>query len=95
VVVLGVHTAFEEFEEQPDDAVKKYVESRKFGYPVGIAKSAEKKAPRAMDDYRTGGTPCAVVIDRKGVVRFKKLGLFDQGEMKKLLDELLAEEEKK
>lgn len=89
--VVGVHTAFEDFDGQTDEKVKAYVKEKAFSYPVGIAKSDEKKAPAVMDDYRTGGTPCLCVVDAKGIIRFKVFGDFDAAEVKTLLAKLLEE----
>lgn len=44
-----------------------------------------------MKKYRTGGTPCTVVIDKKGVIRFKKFGHVDETSVKALITSLLAE----
>lgn len=44
-----------------------------------------------MHRYRTGGTPCIVIIDKSGVIRFKYLGAFPKEPVMNLIRNLIKE----
>ena len=95
VRVIGVHTAFEEFDQQTPEKVKAFVKEKEFGYPVGLAKGGAEALPAVLSDYRLDAVPCLVVIDRRGKVRFKQTGPFEPEAVKSLIEGLLKDEEGK
>ena len=90
--VLSVHTVFEGHNYQTPDALKDFVKEKGIRHPVGIdAYEAGSPVPITMRKYGTGGTPCITIIDKKGIIRFQRLGGFDPGPVEKLIDQLLRE----
>lgn len=69
VAFIAVQTTFEGFEvNSPDKALETV---RKYALDVPVGHSGRANAPSTlMRDYRGGGTPWTVIIDRQGVVRF-------------------------
>lgn len=92
VVLLGVHTVFEIHDAQTPDKLKEFLKKQQIPFPVGVDKSKEgDKIPITMRKYQTGGTPCTAVIDKKGVLRFKKFGNINETEVKSLIRQLTEE----
>ncbi len=93
VVFLSMHTVFEGHAYQTPDDLKEYVEEKGIKHPVGIDDYASESddVPITMRRYRTGGTPCIAIIGKKGNLRFKKLGGFNQDVAEKYIDILLSE----
>lgn len=95
--LVGIHSVWESPETQTPEALKEFVARRQIKYPVGIDQH-HKLMNRCVtlhgyriiteDDHY--GTPGTVVIDKDGIVRYKKCGNFDDAEVEKLIDDLLA-----
>lgn len=89
---LSIHAVFEGHKYQTPAALKEFVKEKGIMHPVGIdAYETGSSLPITMRMYRTGGTPCITIIDKKGAVRFQKLGGFDPAPVEKLIDQLLME----
>jgi len=69
VAFIAVQTTFEGFGTNTADSAVRTVERYKLNIPVGHS-GREGHRSRLMVDYRTGGTPWTIVIDRNGVVRY-------------------------
>ena len=71
VVFVTIQTVFEG--KQTNTSARALATAKKFklDIPVGHAVSAGSghSSPKIMKDYRTGGTPWTVIIDKQGVVR--------------------------
>ncbi len=94
IVFLFVHTVFEGHTYQTPDDLKEYVIENGIKQSVGIdgyAEGEEYSVPVTMRRYRTGGTPCITVIDKKGFIKLKKLGGFKPLLAETLIDQLLSE----
>jgi len=90
--VIGLHTVFEDFEEQSTSNFEKFVKESSLPFRICIDKPADGQIiPITMQAYQTGGTPASVVIDKKGIIRFKRFGYYDQNSLDLLLEKLLAE----
>jgi thiol-disulfide isomerase/thioredoxin len=73
----------EEFEKVKTDFVKKH----DLSWPVGIEKSGRK----TFDAYGVSSIPHVVLIDRKGILRYEKIGAADFDETERMIKKLLAE----
>lgn len=92
IVFLSIHTVFEGHSYQTPDDLKHYVEEKGITHPVGIDEYGhDSYVPITMKKYRTGGTPCITIIDKKGYIRLQKLGGFRPNIAVKLIDQLLEE----
>lgn len=95
--LIGIHSTWEMHESQTPDKIKDFVTRREYKYPIGIDHLTEKVRPDTLFGFRIGnpegrlGTPGTVIVDKKGIVRFKQYGNFDDKEVEKLIETLLAE----
>ncbi len=66
---MAVQTTFEGYKyngiEQAKEVAKKY----EIDIPIGQS-SSRKERSKLMANYRTGGTPWVIIIDKRGIVRF-------------------------
>ncbi|RMF68656.1 MAG: TlpA family protein disulfide reductase [Calditrichaeota bacterium] len=69
VVFLAVQTSFEGFSYNSFEQAKAVIKQYGLRIPVGQS-GTRTKASKLMRNYRTGGTPWTVIIDKTGVVRF-------------------------
>jgi len=90
VVFLAVQTVFEGFGINSQDKLK--INQEKFDIHVPMAhdsgKGSSSRLPKTMTDYRSGGTPWAVVIDKQGTIVFNGFHI-DTEEAKELILSLL------
>ena len=74
VAFIYVQTTFEGFSSNDFERAKSEQRKWKIAGPVGhdVPNDATdpRSRPNTMRDYRTGGTPWTVIIDRAGVIRF-------------------------
>lgn len=69
VAIIAVQTTFEGFGINTFGGVKQMIET--YGLKIPVGQSGSRNAPSIlMRNYRTGGTPWVVIIDKKGIVRF-------------------------
>ena len=89
VEFIAVQTAFEGHHTNTPEAAVKTGRRYDLDIPIGHAGSRSQK-PRMMANYRTGGTPWTIVIDRNGVVRYNDFHITpDRGQ--ELIDKLRKE----
>lgn len=69
VVFLTIQTTFEGKSTNTPQRGLATAKKFKLQIPVGHSE-AKRGSPQIMRDYRTGGTPWTVVVDKKGIVRF-------------------------
>lgn len=63
----------------------------RYGLTIPVGQSGTAKQPSAlMRNYRTGGTPWVIIIDRRGVVRFNDFHIAPQQAVQ-VIDALKAE----
>ncbi len=92
LTMLSIHTVFEGHSYQNPDKLKKFVKEKGIEHMVGVdAYKNGDNIPETMKKYRTGGTPSMVIIDKKGNIRFQKLGGFDPDAMEKFIHKLLED----
>ena len=95
--LVGIHSTWEMHESQTPDKIKEFVTRREYKYPIGIDHLREHIGPATLWNYSMAteegrlGTPGIVIVDKKGIVRFKKYGNLDDAEAEKLIDALIAE----
>ncbi|MDR4498532.1 MAG: TlpA family protein disulfide reductase [Candidatus Scalindua sp.] len=90
IIFLSIHTVFSDQQSQAPALLKEYVRQQGITRPVGVDTCNPNECiPITMRRYKTGGTPCIAIIDKKGSIRFKQLGNFDVDVAEKLLDRLL------
>lgn len=77
VAVLGLHMAFEKFDEQTPDKVAAFLEEHGFTLPVALDKPNGEELPQTMKDYELQGTPAILLFDRQGRLRRHYLGAVD------------------
>lgn len=90
--LISIHTVFEGHTYQTDSRLEKFVVEKKMRHPVAVDfLPAGSRLPKTMIDYQTRGTPEMSFIDKKGRIRFQKLGSFDvewaTGYIRQLLEE--------
>lgn len=92
VKFISVHTVFEGHEYQDNERLKYFIKEKEITHPVAVDKHIEgRHTPVTMAKYRTGGTPCIAIIDKKGIVRFKYFGGFKTEPVEGFIKELLKE----
>lgn len=74
VTVLGLHMAFERFDEQTPDKVQAFLDEHGFSLPVALDKANGEDLPQTMKDYQLQGTPAILIFDRQGRLRRHYLG---------------------
>ncbi|HPG89789.1 MAG TPA: TlpA disulfide reductase family protein [Hyphomicrobium sp.] len=77
VAVIGLHMAFEKFEQQTPDEVQKFLELSGITMPVAYDKPNGTQLPQTMKDYELQGTPAILIFDRQGRLRRHYLGAVD------------------
>lgn len=90
VVFIAIQTVFEGFET--NTAQNGWDDVKEFGLdiPMGHDPGPENERSIVMQNYKSGGTPWTVIIDRKGIVRYNDFSIrADQGIT--LIDRLISE----
>jgi AhpC/TSA family len=77
VAVLGLHMAFEKFDEQTPDKVQAFLKDSGIDIPVAYDKPNGEGMPQTMTDYELQGTPAILLFDRQGRLRRHYLGAVD------------------
>ena len=77
VAVLGLHMAFEKFDEQTPDKVQAFLTDSGITIPVAYDKPNGENQPQTMQDYELHGTPAILMFDRQGRLRRHYLGAVD------------------
>jgi len=88
VVFVAVQTTFEGFDVNGPEKALETVRQYELDIPVGHSGSRDAPSP-LMRDYRSGGTPWTVIIDREGVVRFNDFHITPD-EAQQLINQLRA-----
>lgn len=92
ILFVSIHTVFEGHQVQSPARLKKFVEKKKIQHLVGIDRHIDNDpVPSTMHRYRTGGTPCMVIVDKNGLIRFKYMGGFRAEPVTALIKDLLNE----
>ena len=69
VAFVAIQTVFEGFMVNSVNAAKDIIKKYSLTMPVGHSGSSDKRSA-FMSNYKSGGTPWTVIIDKNGVVRF-------------------------
>lgn len=77
VAVIGLHMAFEKFDQQSPDKVQAFLRDSGIEIPVAYDKPNGEDLPQTMQDYELQGTPAILVFDRQGRLRRHYLGAVD------------------
>lgn len=92
IAFISIHTVFEGHEYQNPNRLKNFIKEKKIIHPVGLDRHRNgSHVPETMRRYRTGGTPEMAIIDKKGMIRFQKLGYFDPDWGEHFIRTLMAE----
>jgi len=89
VAFVAIQTAFEGFMVNSPNAAKDIIKKYSLDMPVGHSGSSEKRSI-FMNNYKSGGTPWTVIIDKNGIVRFNDFHA-DVNEIIKYMDFLKKE----
>ncbi len=87
VAFVAVQTVFEGFSSNPPERAKEMAEKYDLNIPFGHS-GLDSKPSVLMRNYRTGGTPWTIVIDREGIVRYNDFHIAEK-DGSKLIDQLL------
>lgn len=77
VSVLGLHMAFEKFDQQTPDKIEAFLAEQGVTIPVAIDKPNGEDLPQTMRDYELQGTPALLIFDRQGRLRRHYIGAVD------------------
>jgi thiol-disulfide isomerase/thioredoxin len=89
---LSIHTVFEGHSYQTVTRLRQFIRENEINHLVGVDRHSEREPiPVTMKRYNTGGTPSMVILDKRGVVRFKRLGGFKVEPVEELLEDLIAD----
>ncbi|MBF0277854.1 MAG: hypothetical protein HQM13_08690 [SAR324 cluster bacterium] len=69
VAIVAVQTAFEGFKVNTFGGTEQVAKKYDLQIPIGQSGTEEEPSP-VMKNYRTGGTPWVVIIDKEGIVRY-------------------------
>lgn len=69
MAVVAIQTAFEGFWVNTLAGVERTAQRYDLTIPMGHSGHAEAPSP-LMNNYRTGGTPWVIIIDKEGIVRY-------------------------
>ncbi|MBI2248205.1 MAG: TlpA family protein disulfide reductase [Armatimonadetes bacterium] len=90
IAFVSVHTVFEGHDVQTNDRLSRFLIAKRMRQPVAVDRHRGRDpVPVTMRRYDTGGTPCIVILDQQGVVRFKHLGAFKPEPVEAFLRQLL------
>jgi len=89
VAFVAIQTVFEGFMVNSVLAAELIVKKYDLDMPVGHSGLDDKRS-KFMNDYKSGGTPWTVIVDKKGIVRFNDFHA-DVGEIIKYIDFLKNE----
>ncbi len=89
VAFVAVQTVFEGFSSNTINAAKKIIKDYALTMPVGQS-GLNNKRSQLMINYKTGGTPWTIIVDKKGIVRFNNFHL-TVDELKMMIDSLKEE----
>lgn len=77
VAVLGLHMAFEKFDQQTVADVETFLKHSGIDFPVAYDKPNGEGLPETMKAYELQGTPAILIFDRQGRLRRHYLGAVD------------------
>ncbi len=71
VAFVAIQTVFEGKSTNTSKRALETAQKFELGFPIGhaVTPAKDREHPQIMSDYRTGGTPWTVIIDRTGIVR--------------------------
>lgn len=91
---VSIHTVFEGHGYQSPRRLHRFLKEKGITHPVGIDRHIDgHRIPETMRRYSTGGTPEMAIIDKRGFIRFQKLGYFEPAYGEQLIRHLLDEED--
>lgn len=77
VVVLGLHTVFEDHEAMTPDKLEAFIKENGLTLPIGVDEGDGTGLPKTMEAYQIQGTPTVLLFDRQGRLRRHYLGAVD------------------
>lgn len=91
LALVGIHTVFEGFDYQSKERLAGYILEKEKRYPVGHdLKRPEHFLPETMRAWGNIATPTVAIVDRQGLVRFHKAGLFDHKAAAAQIEQLMT-----
>lgn len=92
IVVIGLHSVFENHDAMNPVALKTFVQDNKLTFPIGVDSPRKGMSiPQTMASYDMQGTPTLILIDRKGYLRFQHFGIVDDLYLGVVIGKLIAE----
>lgn len=89
--IVSIHTVFEGHDHQTIERLRRFVEKKGFGHPVGHDRhDIDDRLPNTMILYGTRGTPEMAIIGKDGIIAYQRIGMFDPAEKEALIRGLLA-----
>ncbi len=78
VAIVAIHTTFEGFSQNGARQAKEVARRYDLDIPVGQSGTRAQRS-RLMANYRTGGTPWTIIIDKQGIVRYNDFHISPEG----------------
>lgn len=96
VLVLSIHTVFEEHDAQTPEHLRRFIQEMGITHPVGIDAydPTDPVVPITMNRYQTGGTPHIAIVDKEGKLRFSHFGRFERDPVEHFIQRILEEDKK-
>jgi len=86
VAIVAVQTTFEGFSSNGIEQAKEVAKRYKLNIPIGQSGTRSHRS-KLMANYRTGGTPWTIIIDKQGVVSYNDFHV-DPSYAIKMIDQL-------
>lgn len=87
-----IHSVFAHHDRQTPETLRAFIGERGIRTSVGVDRHARgRSSPETMNRYRLAGTPVIAVIDKQGILRFRRLGRFDPDRVRRYIDRCLDE----
>lgn len=77
VVVIGLHTVFEDHDKQGPDQLAEFLAENELPFAIAVDKPNGGELPATMAAYEIQGTPSLLIFDRQGRLRRHYLGQVD------------------
>ena len=88
--LVSIHTVFEGLDHQNPKRLRRFMEKKGFGHPVGVDRHGiHPHFPHTMILSGTRGTPEMAVIDPDGRIAFQQFGYFEVPAVERLIDGML------
>lgn len=90
--IISIHTVFEGHDMQSPQRLRRFLKRKGIRHTVGIdLHMSGEMVPETMKLWNNRGTPEMAIVDKQGMIRFKKFGGFESQPVEALIERLLVE----